>query len=46
MSRSFTLVGLAVTSILALAPANSKADNNILATVGERAVTAREIEQA
>ncbi len=46
MSRSFTLVGLAVMSILALAPGNPEADDSILATVGDRAVTAREIEQS
>jgi protein-disulfide isomerase len=46
MSRSFTTIVLAAMSILALAPASPKADDNILATVGDRAVTAREIEQS
>ncbi len=46
MSRSSAIFALGVMSILAFAPSSPQADNSILATVGGRAVTAREVEQS
>ena len=46
MTRPLTIIALTVLGILALAPGNSKADDSILAMMGERPVTAREIKQS
>jgi protein-disulfide isomerase len=46
MRRSHTAFSLLLIAVIALAPAALKADESILARVGDRTVTAREIEQS